>query len=581
MVTCRLPFECLSQLEQRRVPLSPKTLSALAAHCIAHVSPRAAPWKFAPGLLVEIDEGTKPNIAEKAMTTWAMAPQRDWSWLTTDGNGIQGWRSEQTELIAKCSALRADAIGCIEGGTGLGKTRVFASMAHDNSATHQILIAVPTLAVAGQWQLAWQEFSDVPIAEIWGRAQYATENSCEAEEQKLQNAAFETAASAPIIICTHHLVHKVLQRLERKVMLLVDEAHLAALALATNVGTFAPIKIFGPWLSRWRENNMPPGDTLSELELAGRLHHLVLRKMLPALSEEEMSDWRTSLVTREDGGAMVWARHGQSLDDALNSMWPLVHRAILFSGTMGWTAYCGARGLALMSRRLCIPPERLQDLGRVRPAWRDAQVSILLPQTHQSQDGRQWLGAYRDRKSVWWTEVAQVLANISRTEKTLVLLTSYADVEGIAKAMGNTMGVVTSTKGEPVSTGAAALALSTSWLWLATGAAWTGLDLHTPLQRVVIGSLPLPDPTAMVHMASTQNAVFDAVSRFRQGIGRLVRGPNTTGSSGATREIMLLDGRINDTSLSWRRICQPFLQVLGEDFDEHARFQFMKIANKQ
>ena len=147
--------------------------------------------------------------------------------------------------------------------------------------------------------------------------------------------------------------------------------------------------------------------------------------------------------------------------------------------------------------------------------------------------------------------------------------------------MGNTMGVVTSAKGEPVSTGAAALALSTSWLWLATGAAWTGLDLHTPLQRVVIGSLPLPDPTAMVHMASTQNAVFDAVSRFRQGIGRLVRGPNTTGSSGATREIMLLDGRINDTSLSWRRICQPFLQVLGEDFDEHARFQFMKTANKQ
>jgi CRISPR type IV-associated DEAD/DEAH-box helicase Csf4 len=339
------------------------------------------------------------------------------------------------------------------------------------------------------------------------------------------------------------------------------------MALTSTTGVFVQAAIFGPWFKRWCARNALPGNQPGELALGGRLEKMVLHKMIPL--EQLDQDWRTSVLTRDDGDAIVWARHAGSVGDALQQMWASVYEALLFSGTLAWSSSCGVRSTSIMTRRLCTPPERSQDLGRVHPAWRDAGVCVRLPEQHLGEDGRLWLGAYRDRKATWRQEVANVLRHISRSGKTLVLLTSYDDVQAIAEELIDVPGVCSSQRGDPVDIGANQLSTHGNWCWLATGAAWTGLDLDYPLTRLAIGTLPLPDPTAMRLLACPQDAVFDAVSRMRQGIGRLVRGAQ---SPVQQREIMVLDGRVNDTTAVWRHICQPFLQVLGEDFETHQRF---------
>ena len=92
-------------------------------------------------------------------------------------------------------------------------------------------------------------------------------------------------------------------------------------------------------------------------------------------------------------------------------------------------------------------------------------------------------------------------------------------------------------------------------LWLAVGAAWTGLDIkHDPnlLTDLVIPRLPFGQNRTTTHDARVQRTggwsseLMNAVMFYRQGIGRLVRQEGLP----KNRRIFVLDARINDAGFA-------------------------------
>lgn len=574
MPQCRLPTECAILLRSENVALDPIILHALAVFCAQHVAPRNAAWRFDDSVMITVPDGAEAGRLERSLATWAMSKSPVWSWLpalsrpltrtvlsTVDGIA---WRDEQLEIFENARRLKPGGIGLIEASTGIGKTRVFSSLGHALCLSERVVIAVPTVLVGQQWQATWQAMSFAPLAEVWGRSRYG-DDECASERQ---DAAIENARAAPAILCSHQLLPKLFDAVGLVGALLVDEAHLLDKAVMGVAGSFLPVTAFGPWLVRWYERNGFAAGGPGEIELGGRMLKLVVARMAGGQTPVD-DDWRASIVGDETSQALVWLRHGKSAQQALGQLWPHVARAWLFSGTVGTTGADGKRSVSHMVRRLEIPEARAQDLGRVRSAWRDQGVCVWLPEHFAGDDGRLWLSAYRDRKEFWWAEVAKILALLQPSKKTLVLLNSYEDIDEIRSQLplARLHEFVASSRETPFEASRDAFLQSGAWAWLATGSAWTGMDLPSGIARVVIGSLPLPDVEALQRVGRVEDIVFDAVSRFKQGLGRLVRG-----TEGGEKELLLLDGRINDKTRAWRRICQPFLQVLGEEFEDHERF---------
>lgn len=580
MPVCRIPLECAKQLDALGIAATPLVLKSLAAHCFQRIKPRAAVWQFAQGMTAEIPADSVPSRVEASLVTWALAQQRDLSWLPalTQSSAIE-WRPEQLEILERVNQIRHDAVALIDASTGIGKTDAFASFAcQTRSEGHDIIIAVPTVAVGNQWTSTWEVHSPgEQLTKVWGRAQYSSDDE---EAEQLQAQALSRAQSSHAIICTHQLLPRLLA-LKGGSVLFVDEAHLLHAALSGLSGQFAPVSTLGHWFARWCVEqivSLPEATNAGEIELAGRMRALAVGRLVP--KDQQRLDWQASLVTRGDGEPLVWLRHTSSSQEMLADLWAQVARAVLFSGTLGWQKASGQRSVAHQVRRLALPAHRVQDLGRVRAPWRDEGVTVVKPMPKAGADGRQFLGAYRGRQALWWKEVASALGQMSPRHmgmesgnplKTLVLLTSYADVDGIAAALPpeDRAGFLVTQKGQPMDLQQAHFQSDTCWCWLATGAAWTGMNASVPLHRVVIPKLPLPDPQAMRLLAHPDDAVIDAVARFDQGVGRLVR---SRGRSGL--EVVILDGRVNDPSARWRNICQPFLAVLGENFEDHAIREF-------
>ncbi|MBT42588.1 MAG: hypothetical protein CMF12_08695 [Idiomarina sp.] len=132
----------------------------------------------------------------------------------------------------------------------------------------------------------------------------------------------------------------------------------------------------------------------------------------------------------------------------------------------------------------------------------------------------------------------------------LVLCTSYEQIEALESQL-NSERVLAQRKGQSVS------ALSNTYLsrykkgqrpvWLATGAAWTGLDITDKsvppeedyaIQHLVILKLPFDQKDSHLK-ADYFHLISRCLSRLKQGIGRLVRRPGRLGMT-----ITVLDGRL-------------------------------------
>lgn len=105
-------------------------------------------------------------------------------------------------------------------------------------------------------------------------------------------------------------------------------------------------------------------------------------------------------------------------------------------------------------------------------------------------------------------------------------------------------------------------------VWLATGPAWTGLDLsHSDVEAkrdwlltdVVIPRIPYGTERSAIHRARMvwmQSAERDrAAFQLRQGIGRLVRREGLK-----KRRVWMLDGRLHQKEAAW--LMEPIKAVL-------------------
>lgn len=550
-------------------------LQKLAEYCASlEYQFLSTPWDFAVGQSVSLPLNRDPVLQEKQLMSWALSGDKSLEWLDMavpkclepDGNqaelGFQ-WREPQVEMLQLLNAANPDAVVVLEGSTGIGKTRATCKFILDtlSKGDGPCLLAVPTVAVARQWIAEMAEVDpNAPIQPVLGVTHYAS--------PKDQLVALRAAASAPLVICTQHMLLQVMGM--QRWRMVIDEAHLLAFAVMATAGQFWPIASMGERFESWCRASLGLQEGVAqEVLLKGRMRQAVLTKA--GLDASEATQVSAYAVVQADGGMGVCVREAGSAERALQGLWQQCSGALLLSATQSMTSSAGVRSTRLLAERLCIPAKRLHDLGRIKAPWRDSNVIVKMPMAVTAGDGQLWLSPHAKRKDAWFEEVAEVMARWSGepNKKTLLLATSYEDVAGISEACKRRgiKGVVASSKKTDIQELQQALATPQIWCWIATGAAWTGMDLGVPLSRLVIARLPLQQPDDEAEIQDLAQLRFDCVNRLRQGVGRLVRG-----KSDAERELVLLDGRINERSRWWRGVVQPYMQVFAEDYEEHERF---------
>jgi CRISPR type IV-associated DEAD/DEAH-box helicase Csf4 len=177
----------------------------------------------------------------------------------------------------------------------------------------------------------------------------------------------------------------------------------------------------------------------------------------------------------------------------------------------------------------------------------------------------------------WLTELAPVIARIQETSAggTLVLMTSYRSIATLSSLLHTIEPFIVQAKPDlPVTRQAEAFMrrrrMGQKPLWLAVGAAWTGVDVggHDPwtnlfderiaaaddnvLCDLVIPRLPFGSNHSMSHQWRVHNRpqmawdVLDTAFRFKQGLGRPIRRDGLP----RNRRFWILDGRLSDVAAS-------------------------------
>ncbi|MBE7156975.1 MAG: DEAD/DEAH box helicase family protein [Rhodospirillales bacterium] len=245
--------------------------------------------------------------------------------------------------------------------------------------------------------------------------------------------------------------------------------------------------------------------------------------------------------------------------------WSSCDAAGLLSGTLYLPNADGRLSSGFLRMKLLVPRERAHEINPVHPSWNHTIPTVHLPSAAaahtllypgSADDGK---GATDVQK--WHHTVATKLQEIAGTAAggTLVLCCSYLDVRALGALLAGDLAdrLLTSHNSSSLRT------LSDCFVelgrkgarpvWLATGGAWTGLDLSGPatsdpaedltLTDLVITRVPFGANKTAVHLARTKRLGFDvecmeAALRLKQGLGRLIRRAGVN-----QRRIWMLDGR--------------------------------------
>lgn len=280
-----------------------------------------------------------------------------------------------------------------------------------------------------------------------------------------------------------------------------------------------------------------------------------------------------------------------SVSRYLAARWATTPTAMLLSGTLLYVGTNGSSSAAI-SRELAIPPERESSTTPIHPSWLVECPKLMMPAQEQFHLFVPPTGDSIDPVNManWLRQCAKVvkLASLDAKGGMLVLMSGFDRLEGIAKALDREHQdlrdrLVVQSRTQRVSSCAAVFKemarAGKRPIWLATGAAGTGLDLADDtipdsdagsdmlLTDLVIPNLPFGLDRTTTHMARVSKLGFglEAVAtqrRFRQWIGRLVRREGLK-----NRRIWLIDGRLQhpaalNYTIDFRRILVNYIHRL-------------------
>jgi Rad3-related DNA helicase len=253
------------------------------------------------------------------------------------------------------------------------------------------------------------------------------------------------------------------------------------------------------------------------------------------------------------------------LRDYFECLWQTTQSACLLSATLYVAQKPGQYSSRFMRMKLCIPSERAVDVRPFIAPWIYNSPTLYKPGPDVAE-----VFAYPGEPAdsacelkSWFNLISRSIGVIAKEAAggTLVLCNSYADTQAIGDLLKPSLKsrLLAQTRDD------SAKALASFFkdrardgkrpVWLATGAAWIGLDLRDEaaeeaaddwiLTDLVIPRSPMGRNRTAAHIARISRLGFeqellDAAFTLRQGLGRLIRREGL-----AKRNIWFLDGRIH------------------------------------
>lgn len=266
----------------------------------------------------------------------------------------------------------------------------------------------------------------------------------------------------------------------------------------------------------------------------------------------------------------------KSIDRELHFLWATTQAAACVSATL-YLRRLDVDSAAYFRLILSIPPDRAMEFPPIRPSWVIKPVTGLWIPESRRINNRFWLSppSRSDRlsaeqavvvESTWLEEVAGEVRRIheSAAGGTLILMTSYETIKRLSTLLGDALPYkIVASPDHPLAEQRhrfmATAGAGNRPVWLALGAAWTGLDINGAdadissdadnlLTDLVIPRIPFSLNRSMTHHYRTTTndkvpwELLDTAMRFKQGLGRLVRREGLP----INRRIHVLDGRVND-----------------------------------
>ena len=240
-----------------------------------------------------------------------------------------------------------------------------------------------------------------------------------------------------------------------------------------------------------------------------------------------------------------------SVDYVFEQLWaqPFLVGAALASATL---VLPGGVGASHIQKLLVIPSSRADIHVPVVPRWVTDPVTLHLPadpsawlppQETQFEEGAE--DALNRAIEAWTEKLGELARRVLKDSQkgTLLLATSYETIELLEEMLeGLEDRVVAQRPGVPFANTRQRfmelVAAGKRPIWLATGQAWTGLDLGDALSDEIVTRLPFPGRGSRVS-AGRGASKYDTAFTFRQGNGRLVRGEGAS-----DKRLWVADGRI-------------------------------------
>ena len=243
---------------------------------------------------------------------------------------------------------------------------------------------------------------------------------------------------------------------------------------------------------------------------------------------------------------------GSTMLFELSYLWARSKSAVLLSGTLFLKKDAGYSD-SYMALKLSVPDERRIPLTPVTAPWANNAVELHVPADNSAADLLP--PAQNDNEDAWLETVSDLIETAAGDDQrgTLVLCPSRKLVGDLtvrlakridkSRLSSSNFSRLSEQIGEFITSARA----GHQPLWIATGAAWTGLDIpDDALGTLIIPRLPFRAQPSLFneirrsnHAASFISEQADMLILLRQGIGRLVRS-----RTAKNKHLWILDGRI-------------------------------------